>query len=198
MNRLESSGGMRTPSALWHSQAALNRLSLTYICLALCILVTGCSRGPQISISWKSAKPGLEKGVPLRYESIEIGQAVQVISSPEGTTARARLEKKYAHYVRTKSTFMFHQASAGNSAFVEVIALDKDAPTAPAGAHFSGSDSAVEVGFKMITTDWTRTALYCAVGLGLVLLFLWAARVFLRLWAVIATKIGRASCRERV
>jgi hypothetical protein len=153
-------------------------------------LLSGCSRGPDISITWRSEKPGLEKGVPLRYEAIEVGRVVRVTSTPEGSTVQARLEKKNAHYVRTKSTFMFHPASAGGPAFIEVIALDKDAPAAPPNAHFAGSDSAAEVGFKMITTDWKRTAIFCGVGLGLVLILVIVVKVLLKLWAVVVSLVA--------
>jgi hypothetical protein len=149
--------------------------------------LSGCTRGPEISITWRSEKPGLKKGVLLRYEAIEVGHVVRVASTPEGSTVQARLEKKNAHYVRTKSTFMFHPASAGGSAFIEVIALDKDAPPAPPNAHFTGSDSAAEVGFKMITTDWKRTAIICVVGLGLLLILVLVVKILLKLWAVVVS-----------
>jgi hypothetical protein len=156
------------------------------------LLRYGCSRSPQISITWVSPKPGLEKGIPLRYESINIGKAVAVNSDPSGTTVRARLERKTSHYVRTKSTFLFHPASAGNTPFIEVIALDKDAPPALPGAQFTGSETAAEVGFKMITADWKRTALFCAVGLGLLLVLVLIVKAMFKLWAVILSFAGGA------
>ena len=99
----------REPPSLTKARSVSSRLRFLAVevpVLALIFLV-GCGRGPEITITWKSPKPGLEKGVPLVYESVEVGKVAQVSQAPEGVTANAVLHKKTAHYVRTKSSFAF-------------------------------------------------------------------------------------------
>src|SRR5437762_702869 len=75
-----------------------------WISLSLVFLV-GCGRvwGPEIFITWKSAKHGLSRSTPLEYKSIEIGKLTAINSVGDGTRVRARLYKKYSHYVTTKT-----------------------------------------------------------------------------------------------
>jgi len=172
----------------------LGRLSW-WLSLVMLTLIAGCRRveGPEISISWRVPKPGLEKGVPLRYESIQIGQVTSVAAAPDGVTVRVMLHRKYAHYVRTKMTFLFQSASAGSGAFIEGRALDKDAPPAPPGAHFEGEDSYLKARIKEMTTDWKRTALFCGIGLLFVLALVLILKLLFKLWGVVLCTAGGAA-----
>ena len=163
----------------------------------LCIAAGACSwSNPdlEIQIHWRDSQPpALDQGMPLIYSGIAVGEVAAVLESPDGTTIRASVDGKYAHYIRTETTFVLASTTSG-ALFIEVIPLEKDAPPATDGAIFYASESYAEAKIRQLATDWKRTGLY--LGLGAVLLFALGAlvRFMFRVWVLfICVAVGLAS-----
>jgi len=152
----------------------------------------GPSYGPRISINWRSPKPEVNEGTPLLYQSIKIGEVQKVETGGNGFVVRARLYKKYAHYVTEDCTFLVQKGNGGQPAFIEVRPLKKDAPAAKDGAVFAGSESELEAGARALATDWKRTAVLAAVAIGVILLLVFLTKLFFKLWALIFCVAGGA------
>lgn len=83
----------------------------------------GCSafRGPRVTVVWSEAKPGITKNSPVRYQSIQVGQVSTVAPAGRGIEVLIELKKKYAHYVRTESTFLVRAGTGSEPNFIDVI-----------------------------------------------------------------------------
>jgi len=164
------------------------RVVSALLALWLLVVVAGCGRswGPQISINWRTAKPEIVQGTPLKYMSIKIGEVQKVEAAGQGVTVQARLYKKYAHYVTEECTFLVQKGTDKEGVFIEVRSLKTDAPPAKDGAVFAGSDSELEVKAHALVTDWKKTATLAAVAIGVILLLLFLTKLFFKLWALVA------------
>jgi len=169
-----------------------NRLAFL---MAVLILSSACGPawGPRISIHWKSFKPEVMQKTPLKYQTITIGLVEKVEGEGWGTTAHARLYRKYAHYVRENTTFLVKKDPADNSIFIDVRPLKRDAPAARDGAVFSGSESDLEAGVRTLVTDWKRTAILAGAAVVVILLLLFLFKLFFKLWALILCLAGGAA-----
>ncbi|HNU51500.1 MAG TPA: MlaD family protein [Verrucomicrobiota bacterium] len=150
------------------------------------ILLTGCG-GPTIRITWDSPKPGLEQGVPLKYESVEVGKVTKVDTTAAGVTVTAKLRSASAHHVRVKSAFVFHPAGTNQPAYINIRALDRDSSPVQTGAILRGSASEEAATIEEILTDWKRTLLFCAMGIALLLVVVWLTKLLFKAWVLMFT-----------
>lgn len=164
--------------------------------LVVGISLAGCGwlGGPTITVEWKSPKDGLVPKTPLQFDNVIVGHVIEVESRPPGTVATVRLEKAQAHFVRTKSDFLFHPATLGHPGFVELIVLDKELPPAADGARFMGSDNSAETAMKWLATDWKRSGILLALAVVVVVVTLCVLRLLLKLWAVVVSVVVGAAC----
>lgn len=176
--------------------AVFKTRTLNLFLLVLAFFLGGCGwlSGPTITVEWKLPKDGLVERTPVQYEAVVVGQVSKVLVEPAATVATIRLRKAEAHFVRTKSDFLFHAASSGHAPFVELVVLDKDSPPAADGARFAASDGSAGTALKWLTTDWKRTGVCLALALVFVLITVYVARLILKLWAVVASLVSGAVC----
>lgn len=160
----------------------------TWLLMLAVFSMTACGavQGPEIQVTWASPKPGLVPGTPLTYQRIEIGKVTARVPVVNGFAVKARLDSKYAHYVREQTAVLFQPATNGQPAYLEVIPVVLDAPPVKDGAIIRGAESRQEAWGKMLLTDWRRTALFGGVAVGVVLLLLVALKLLFRLWGVVA------------
>jgi hypothetical protein len=144
------------------------------------------AQGPEIQVTWASPKAGLVPGTPLTYQRIEIGKVTATVPVVNGFAIKARLDSKYAHYVKEKTAMLFHPATNGQPAYLEVIPMVPDAPPVKDGAILRGAESRQEAWGKMLLTDWRRTALFGGAAVVAALLLLVALKLLFRLWGVLA------------
>jgi hypothetical protein len=148
----------------------------------------GChaAQGPAIQITWASPKAGLVPGTPLTFQRIEIGKVTATVPVVNGFAVKARLDGKYAHYVREQAVVLFQPATNNQPAYLEVISVVPEAPPVKDGAILQGAESRQEAWGKMLLTDWRRTALFGGVAVVAVLLLLVALKLLFKLWGVVA------------
>ena len=169
-----------------------NRVYTSILIFAAAIVLAGCG-GPRITVVWSESKAELKAESPVRYQSIQVGKVKTVTPAGRGTEVLIELKEKYAHYVRTESTFFVREAIGSESAFIEVIPTNLDSPPAVDGARFQGADS--EVGAKLLawTTDWKRTAIYVGVALAAMLLLMIVFRMLFKLGVLVISLAGGAA-----
>jgi len=155
-------------------------------------LLAGCGPtwGPRIIINWRNPKPEVKDGTPLLYQSIKIGEVKKAESTGSGFVVQARLYKKYAHYVTEDCTFLVQKGTNGQTAFIDVRPLKKDALPAKDGAVFAGSESELEAGARALATDWKRTGILGALVIVIILLLVYLSKMFLKLWALVFCLAG--------
>lgn len=172
------------------------------LAVATVMMITGCGFrfGPHITVKWRSPKPGLVEKTPVRYAGagaggsqvwVDVGEVTKV--GPDGTTAEIGLFRKTAHYVTTRTTFLFRPTDGTLSAFVEVRALDKDAPPVQNGAILDGSESDLEAQARKLVTDWRQTSLWIGGGLLALLVLLLVAKLAFHFWALLVCLAGGAA-----
>jgi hypothetical protein len=177
----------------------VHRLSSFVVGTLLAVLVplflVGCGawRGPRITVVWSEAKPAIASESPVRYQSIQVGAVKQVVPSGFGIEVTIALKKKYAHYVRTESTFLVRSGTGAEPAFIEVLPLNPDSAPAVDGARFQGANSEARAQVLAWTTDWKRTAIYIGIGLGLVVLLILAGKILFKLWVLVVCLAGGAA-----
>jgi hypothetical protein len=164
------------------------------ILLVSSFLLAGCSwfDGHPVTVTWSEPKAGVQEGVPVRYQSVQVGEVKKVTPAGRGMEATIKLRKKYAHYVRVESTFLVRPAKDGQPLFIEVVPLNPDSAPAPAGAKFQGADSELAAKVREWTTDWKRTAIYVGIGLGAVVLLILISRSLFKMWAMTLCLAGGA------
>lgn len=155
--------------------------------LMLVVVLAGCSKflGPEITVSWDSSKDGLVVGVPVIYDSLEVGTVTTLEESGAGLLATVRLHRKHANLIRTDTTFFFHPAAEGRAPFVEAIPLTLDSQPVRNGDHLKGVDSRVDLGVRLVMTNWQATAVAVGVALLLCLVLLVVLRALCRVWFII-------------
>ena len=155
--------------------------------LAVLLGAAGCGlRGPQITVSWRKPKLEVKENTPLRYQSVEIGgvEQVQATTLGGGTTVTIRLRRKYAHYVREKSTFVVEVPAPGEEAYIDLVPLDADSPPAQAGAVFQGAETRLEATGVKLLTDWKRTLLILGLVAGVLVLLVVLTKIVFKLWVL--------------
>lgn len=174
-------------------QVASKQASLLVVAVVVAILAScNPAKGPQIGIHWRSPKPEVRRGTPLVYKSITIGSVEELDTAKGGYFVKARLFRKYAHYVRDETTFLVLSAK-GDKTFIDVRPLRKAAPVAGEGEIFTGSESEIEAGVRALTTDWKRTTTLAAVSIGVIVLLLFLTKLFFKSWALLACIAGGAA-----
>lgn len=155
--------------------------------LLLVLALAGCSKffGPEITVSWDAPKEGLVEGVPVIYDSLEVGSVTALEASGAGVLATVRVHRKHANLVRTDTTFFFHPASEGRAPFVEAIPLTPDSPPVKHGDHLKGVDSRTDLGVRLVLANWTVTAAAVVAALLLCLLLLLVLKALCRVWFII-------------
>lgn len=155
--------------------------------LALLLALAGCSKflGPQITVSWNSPKEGLVEGVPVIYDSLEVGTVTALQENGAGLLATVRLHRKHANLVRRDTTFFFHPAAEEREPFVEAIPLTPDSPPVKHGDHLKGVDSRTDLGVRLVLVHWPATVVAVGAALLLCLLLLLVLKALCRVWFII-------------
>lgn len=157
---------------------------------------SGCRRqlsGPHFTIAWDKAKPEVVVDQSVMYSGIEVGKVLEILPSAGGTSVKVGLHKQYAHYITEKTTFLAKAGDGANPAFIEAIALVKEAPPVQAGAVLAGSDSELEAKVRTWSTDWKKSILYGAIVLVAVLLLLLLGRLVLKMWTLVLCAVAGAA-----
>jgi hypothetical protein len=127
------------------------------------------------------------------YQSIRIGEVQNIETTMQTLTVHARLYRKYAFYVTKECTFLVKTNPDDKRTFIDVRPLNKDAPPAAEGSVFAGADSELGATVAGMVTDWKKTAVLVAVGIGVILLLVFLSKLFLKLWVLVACLMAGAA-----
>mgnify|MGYP001595750289 CR=1 FL=1 len=154
--------------------------------------------GPHIKVQWRDTKSAITVKMPVRYSGTEangqkmpvsVGEVTKLLMS-DGREVEIGLYRKMAHYVTTKTTFLFREAMGDQAGYIEAVVLDSAAPPVQDGAVLQGSESDLEAKVRGWTTDWQRTLIWLGIGIGLLLVFLLIVKLIFHLWALLVCIAG--------
>lgn len=166
-------------------------IGLTLVCAGM--LLTGCNRGPSVTVVWKGGGEGLAKGTSVSQGSTPVGVVVSVSRTGESTVATIRLRADQAGIVRSESAFIQRKSSDSGLTRIEVVPLNQTAPPVVDGARFQGSNSDTDVVLKLAAANWKLTAAFCGICLLFLLLFVAVIKALLRITAMfVSLGVGSA------
>lgn len=157
--------------------------------------MTGCGKriGPVITVKWSEPKPGLTVKTPVKYESsgpqgkvwLDVGRVIEIMPEKAGAAVKVGLYSATAHYLTSKTDFLFQEGNSTNPCCIIVEVLDRDAPPISDGAVFQGSNSQIGSAIKKGIINWPRTLLLAVVGVLLVLLLIVVAKFIVHFWPIL-------------